>query len=219
MLSTLLTSVIDNELRWREAELAIAKMQLQRSLHDMPLFRFAYRCFISMTYAHFEAYTKLVIAQAMSDIFRSGCLWSSCLPIIQTNLFAPALRSKIKELSNEDLASCGSVPRCLIDDVPPPSLNIILDCGNMNVTNFVWAVGSIGLDTANFAFARRDVGRLASLRHECAHGEALTLDATKTPLELARDVYNLQSRIVFVMHTLAVEIVDHFASGSYISRP
>lgn len=216
MISSQLENTINDQLRWRESELAIAKLQLQRSLNDTLHFRYAYRCFVAITYAHFEAYTKRVVAQAMQDIFNSGNDWSKCVPTIQTLLFAPNLRQFLNSLSNADLASYGSLNACLIDKAIQPSLSIILDCGNMNVTNFFWAITSIGLPETNFSFARGDVGRLAALRHDCAHGELLTFDATKTNGDLARDMYALQSRIIIIMHSLAVEVLDHFKADSFL---
>lgn len=217
MISAQLVGRIDDELRWREAELALAKVQLQRSLSDSVLFRFSYRCFVAITYAHFEAFTKLVIAQAMDDIFNSGHPWSKCLLSIKTNLFAGGLRQILSKLSNSDLAILGSSSGYLIDSLPAPSLDIILDCGNMNITNFFWALGSIGLDPTRFAFARKDVGHLTALRHDCAHGEALTFDASKTRIDLASEIYALQARIILVMHTLAVEVLDHFDLGRFLT--
>lgn len=218
MLSPQLIATIDDELRWRESELALAKLQLQRSVGDNTLFRFSYRCFVAMTYAHFEAYTKRVVAQSMQDIFDAGHTWSKCVPAIRTHLFASGLRQLLGKMSNADLAVRGSAAASLIDDVPPPSLDIILDCGNMNVTNFFWAVNSIGLEEAKFAFARNDVGRLTSLRHHCAHGEALTFDPTKTQADLASEMYTLQTRILTLMHALAVELVDYFTTDGFVEK-
>ncbi|MEJ0092102.1 MAG: MAE_28990/MAE_18760 family HEPN-like nuclease [Methylocella sp.] len=218
MLSSQLLSTIEDELRWREAELALAKIQLQRSLGDAPLFRFSYRCFVAMTYAHFEAYTKRIVAQSMQDIFDAGHPWSKCLASIRTNLFASGLRQSMSKLSNADLAERGSLGGCLIDDVPAPSLTIILECGNMNVANFFWAIESIGLEGAKFAFARSDIGKLTSLRHDCAHGEALMFDSTKTEAQLASDMYSLQSRILTLMRTLAVEVVDFFTATAFLVK-
>ena len=216
MLPLRLVAIVDEELRWREAELSLAKINLQRSIGDSPQFRFCYRCFVAMTYAHFEAFTKRIIAQAMQDLFSSGHLWSKCLPSIRTHLFAPRLRVELNRLSNADLAMRSSAASCLIDSVSAPSLDIILECGNMNVTNFFWAVESIGLDPAKFAFARRDVGHLASVRHDCAHGEMLTFDPTKSEADLAVEMYDLQNRVLVIMHTLAVELMDHFNLGRFL---
>ncbi len=215
MFSPQLASTINDELRWREAELALAKLQLQRSMGDVVLFRFAYRCFAAMTYAHFEAFTKNVIAQSLKDIFDSGVRWSKCTKIIRESLFASGLRAKLATFSNSDLTAIGSSPICLIDSVEAPSLDIILECSNMNPTNFYWALSSVGLDERKFYFARGDVGHLTSLRHRCAHGEKLTFDATKTVNELARDMYGLQSRILYLMHFLAVELLDHFTAKAF----
>ncbi len=217
MYSTQLITTIEEELRWREAELALVKVQLQRSISDSTTFRLSYRCFVTMTYAHFEAYIKRVVAQAMQDIFDFGRPWSECVPSIKTNLFAPELRQTLNKLSNSDLAERGSSADRLIDAVSRPSLDIILDLGNMNVKNFFWAIESIGLDPMKFSFARQDVGHLTALRHNCAHGEALTFDPTKTRTALADEMYSLQSRVILIMHSLAVQVLDHFKLTAFLS--
>ncbi|OKO80119.1 hypothetical protein AC628_10015 [Bradyrhizobium sp. NAS96.2] len=56
------------------------------------------------------------------------------------------------------------------------------------------------------------------MRHDCAHGEALTLDRTKTEGELAEDLFVLQSRIIVLMHAVAVDVIDHISASSF-KRP
>jgi hypothetical protein len=85
----------------------------------------------------------------------------------------------------------------------------------MNPTKFEWMVECVGLDPTRFSFARNDIGRLASMRHDCAHGKALTFDVTKTKREIANDLYVLQSHIVLLMHALAIEVIDHFVASGY----
>ena len=215
-MSSQLESIVESELYWREAELTLAKLHLQRSTHEVTSFRYSYRCFVMLTYAHYEAYTKRVVAQGLQEIFASGTLWSKCQPQIQSTLFADRLRSKFNSLSNEQLAIQGSSKDCLIDQLDPPPLSIILDCSNMNVTNFFWSVSTIGLDANRFSFARTDIGRLTARRHECAHGELLTFDPTKSNRDLANDMFALQARVILLMHTLAVEMLDHFKNLSYL---
>jgi len=215
MASQQLLNTIDDELRWRESELAVAKIHLHRALVDRSSFHYSYRSFIVMTYAHFEAFTKRVIAQAMQDIFDSGVVWSQCRKSIQINLFASRLRSALAALSNDAMVERGSSTICLIDDLPPPNLEVVLDCANMNVTNFNWTAECIGLDASKYASSRRDIGRLTAMRHDCAHGEALTFDRTKTEHQLADDLFVLQSRIIILMHTLAVDVIDHIASSGF----
>lgn len=215
MFSPELARTINEELRWREIELSLAKLQLQRSTGDVVLFRFSYRSFAAMTYAHFEAFTKNVVAQSMKDIFDSGVRWSECRKTIRENLFASALRAKLVGFSNAQITDAGCSGSRLIDDLDPPSLDIILECSNMNPKNFFWAIASVGLDEGKFAFARGDIGQLTSLRHRCAHGEKLSFDASKAVGDLARDMYGLQSRILYLMHFLSVELLDHFKNKSF----
>jgi len=210
-----LLKTIDTEFGWRESEMAIAKIHLHRSIMDRASFGYSCRCFIMMTYAHFEAFTKLVIAQALQDIFDSGVKWSECRKSIQINLFAHRLRSMFSAFSNAEVAEKGSASACLIDVLPPPDLAVIFESGNMNPTNFDWVVECIGLDPQRFSFARRDIGRLPGMRHDCAHGKALTFDPTKNEREVASDLYSLQSHIILLMHALAVDLIDHFAASGY----
>ena len=219
MASNQLLRTIDNELRWREPEMAVAKIHLHRSIMDRPSFEYSYRCFIMLTYAHFEAFTKRVVAQAMQDILDSGVKWSECKRSIQINLFANGMRKTLSDLSNVQMVEKTNVTVCLIDTLPPPDLAVILDCGNMDPANFDWIVECIGLEPSRFAFARQYIGRHTSMRHDCAHGEALTFDATKTERDLADDLFALQSQIVLLMHALAVDVIDHFAASAYRRGP
>ena len=215
MASQQLLDTIDDELRWRESELAIAKIHLHRSLIERSSFRYSYRAFIVLTYAHFEAFTKRIIAQAVQDIFDSGLAWSECQKSIQVNLFASRLRSELMALSNDAIVDRGSATTCLIDDLPRPDLDVILECPNMNVTNFNWIVGCIGLMPDRYSESRRDIGRLTSMRHDCAHGEALTFDQTKSEGQLAEDLYGLQSRIITLMHALAIDVIEHISECAF----
>ncbi|PTQ65489.1 hypothetical protein C8J45_101336 [Sphingomonas sp. PP-CE-3G-477] len=214
MASLQLKSTIDQELKWREAELAVAKLYLYRSVIDKSAFAYSYRCFVVLTYAHYEAFTKRVIAQSMLDIFDSGAKWSECRFNIRKHLFASGLRKIVDNKSNGDLATFGSVSATIIDNVTPPPVSIIMDCGNLNYPTFIWAIESVGIDSSKYGFARPDIGKLVSMRHDCAHGESLTFDPTKTDSDLAKDMFALQQRIVFLLHHLSVELLDHFSLGS-----
>jgi hypothetical protein len=215
MASNQLLQTIDKELRWRETELAIAKIHLHRSLIERSSFKYCYRSFVVLTYAHFEAFTKLVIAQAMNDIFNSGIAWSDCARSIQVNLFASRLRSSLNGMSNDAIVERGSSSVCIIDELGAPNLDVVLQCANMDVPNFSWVVECIGLDPGRYSDSRRDIGRLTSMRHDCAHGEALTFDRTKTERQLADDLFVLQSRMILLMHSLAVDVIDHIASAGF----
>lgn len=217
MISPELSQTINSELRWRESELAIAKVHLFTSVHDGAVFRYSYRCFAMLTYAHYEAFTKRVIAQSMQDIFSSGCKWSACNRLVQIGLFSGGLRRMISTMSNEEIVQRGSSDVCIIDDVQPPSLDTIMESGNMNIANFFAAVSSVGLDVAPFNHSRRHIGQLVALRHHCAHGEALSLDASKTNLQLASELSALQDEALLLLHVLSVELVDHFNRGGYLA--
>jgi MAE_28990/MAE_18760-like HEPN len=206
---------IDDELRWRESEMALAKIHLYRALGDVSAFRFAYRCFAAMTYAHFEGFSKKVIAQALANLAASGITQSACNTTIQITLLAPLARKKIVDLSNEELVNLVYLDARALDSVPFPPPEEILKIANMNFTNFAWAVSCVGLSPLPFETYRGTVNHLTALRHECAHGSAITFDATKSDRELAVAMFQLQTVIVNLMHELSVELIDHFQQGRY----
>lgn len=218
MASRQLIDTIDGELGWREPELALAKVQLQRSLDEELHFRFSYRCFVSMTYAHYEAFVKRVIAQSLQDIFNSGHPWSKCNIHIRENLFAGKLRDLVTSISNSELARRSSLAACFIDSANAPSLDLILDIGNMNVSNFIWSIKCIGLEERTFWSFKPDIAQLTSLRHSCAHGDILTFDQTQTRRTIADEMFKLQARIILAMHTLSVEIIDHFENVNFLEK-
>ena len=85
----------------------------------------------------------------------------------------------------------------------------------MNFANFSRAISYIGLDLAPFESYRAPVNTLVRLRHDCAHGESITFDRTKSDRDLAFSMFHLQASIVTLMHALSVELVDHFEEGRY----
>ncbi|MCI1141574.1 MAE_28990/MAE_18760 family HEPN-like nuclease [Sphingomonas sp. WKB10] len=215
MISAQLTATINEELRWREAEMARSKLHLYKSINDTHAFRYAYRCFAMLAYAHFEAFSKRVIAQSIQDICDTGIAWSKCKLSIRSSLFSARLRKLIAGMSNDQLADEGSNETALIDGLDAPDLDIIMSLSNLNFANFTWLVQTIGLDPALFSQSRVFIGRLASLRHGCAHGDELSLDPLKTNEQLADDLLHLSDQASFLMHMLGLEIVDHFAVGGY----
>jgi hypothetical protein len=220
MLTALLTQTIDDELGWREPELALAKVQLQRSLSsDDRHFRYAYRAFVAMTYAHYEGFAKRTIAQALSDIYTSGTKPTQCVTGLQKALMLTSVRKKFTSLSNDDFMQSLSDGMRFMDTVPFPKVEIILECGNLNVENFLWAVSCVGLSPITFESYRPSIGRLTTLRHNCAHGEVITFDSSKTNQVLADEMYTLQQNITILMHLLAVELVDLFTHQRFLASP
>lgn len=216
MLSLLLQQTIDDELNWREPELALAKLHLHRAIPENRHFRYAYRAFVAMTYAHYEGYSKQVLAQALSDIYSSGAKPAMCVPLLQKTLMLPATRKKLFALSTDDFMVGLGEGMNFLDKVTPPSVDTILECGNLNVENFNWAVSCVGLSPSLFSAHRGTIGRLTSLRHDCAHGEVISFDSSKTNQVLANEIFALQQNTTTLMHLLAVELLDHFTHKRYL---
>lgn len=217
MLSAILNKTINDELEWREPEMALAKLNLHRAIGDKSAFRFAYRCFAAMTCAHYEGFVKKVIAQALSDLLNSGIKASEFNDAIRLSLFVPGARKHIATTSNAELLDIFFKRDKVLDFMSLPyDEKAITECGNLNYETFSWAASCIGLDCEKFKSYKASINRLVMLRHECAHGDLLTFDATVTDRALASTMFLLQDAIITLMHALAVEVIDHFTQKDYL---
>jgi hypothetical protein len=118
-------------------------------------------------------------------------------------------------LSNEELIKLVFTNPSALDEAPFPTPDKLLDVANMNFQNFTWAISCVGLQRAKFDTYKTAINHLTSLRHDCAHGEVITFDATRSDRELANAMFGLQSTIISLVHELAVELVDHFQNRRY----
>lgn len=135
---------------------------------------------------------------------------------IQTELFAAAIRRKIEQMSNRELVPALASGAKLINSIMFPSDDAIWEIGNLDVPTFSKLISSIGLDPINFLDYRRSIGRLVSLRHECAHGEFLEFYSSKTAKDLASELFRIQSHITLLLHDVAVRTLDHIDKKEFV---
>lgn len=216
MLSALTQEIIENDLAWRETELSLAKIQLHKSLGDTKHFRYAYRCFIAMTYAHFEGYIKNISAQVLDDIIHSGTIVSECNDNICNNYIAPSARRMISSLSNKDLIAKVFRANDPLSDIGYPSPEKIFEISNMDLPTFSKLVKSIGINDSVFEDYKSTIAKLTSSRHKCAHGEKLSFDSTQTDDDLAYSLFKIQGEAIKLMHHFAIEVIDHLYQRKYL---
>lgn len=207
--TTAICSVIDYEIEWREQELAFSKIHLQRCLNNHVEFKTAYRSFGALTYAHYEGFSKIILAKALDEIGNSGISYSACNETLKRTALIPEIRKRLKTVSDTDLYGLIEKGGASYDEIHLPLPEKLLDQGNLDVANFQWSVMLIGMDPALFAPFRGAIGQITSLRHKCAHGEELTLDPLKSRQDLLDDIIKLQEKIIILIHSLAVGVIDH----------
>ncbi|MDJ0450538.1 MAE_28990/MAE_18760 family HEPN-like nuclease [Methylocystis sp. JR02] len=214
MPNSLLNSFIDTDLRWREGELAMCKLQLLRDISDKHKFGFSYRCFVAITYAHYEGYVKNVAAQSLLHI-RNSTTAQSCIHCVRETLVAPLLRKKINQMTNDSLILSISNGQ-IYDGISLPDEEIYLKIGNMNFSNLSWVLSSIGINSDLVTEYKPSVGRLVDLRHRCAHGEVIQFDSADLRA-ISNDMFKLQERIIHLLHAIAIEVVDLFEQQKFIA--
>lgn len=219
MVSPLLLRTIDTELRWRETELALLKAQLRRDTADDVHFRYSYRCFAAITYAHYEAFVKTVAAQVLIDIRASGVKPSECCESIRISLIAAPLRKSLVELPKKELIEAIHMGVNYVDTISLPSEQQFFEISNLNIRNLESLLSSVGISPLVIVPYKPSIGRLVDLRHQCAHGERVSFDSTQTNAELADEMFTTQARIVELMHLIAMEAIDVFERGRFRREP
>lgn len=218
-LSPILSKLIDDELSWREAEMSIVKAQLLRDVGTTAQFRCSYRAFLAITYCHYEAFSKILVAQSVADIELGGTTQSDCIPQIQEKLFVAQARKNIETLSNSDLLTAISTGASYMNQIPYPPAEKFLGISNLSVVNLKSLIACLGLPWTPFAPYAKYIATLVDLRHQSAHGQALTFDSSKTNREIASDVFVIQAHTITVMHLLATLIVDMFEQATFVKSP
>jgi hypothetical protein len=213
---SIISRLIDSELNWREKELAHAKLFLHKSLIEPKSFPFSYRCFIAMTCAHYEGFTKAVLCQVLDLIQRVGLTPSQLNGRIRLYAITPSARKKILAMSNTDLLNQVLDNGNPVDHFAIPlGDDAISKCGNLDFKNLKWAMGYTGIDFNKFLAYENNINKLVYLRHSCAHGELISLDRTKTNREIAHDAFMLQEKIIEFLHHMSVESIDYVNNGWY----
>ena len=216
MLSTTLTSLIEKELAWREKELALAKGDVLHAISNRAKFPHAYRAFIVITYCHYEGFCKRVIAQAVDDICKSSIERYRWKPLILERIFSKSARKLVDNCSNTELVIMLSA-KCHLDNLNPLAPESFLATSNLDYKTLVKLLETAGINDSPYSQYRLELSRLVYLRHDCAHGEILSFDASQSYKDLADVAFALQSTAVSVMHQLAVDLIDGFQAHHFYS--
>lgn len=207
---------ISEDLRWREKELAIIKLQLLRERSDVDRFRAVYRCLATLAYAHYEGFTKRLAAEVLRTISSRPTRPAECTLAIQNSLFAPIARKAASQKSNVELLAMFDAASAQ-NQLAYPDESLYYEISNLNTGKLEWLIQSIGLDFAICLPYKMHVGRLVDLRHRCAHGERISFDSSKTSDELANELLFTVSEVTSLMNLIGLEAIDLVATSRFLA--
>lgn len=214
---TPLERLINDEIKWRETEIAITKIAMVREYENDTRFQCLYRCFVAITYAHYEGFLKKIFAQAYLDIKNSPKRASDLRAESQNAIFGKALRKHLDNSSTENLIKITSTGKC-IDLLDYPSEDSIMGISNLNQANLEYLLSIASMDWSAFSSYRTHVFKLVDLRHRCAHGEKITFDRTKTNKDIATDIFSTQIEISNLMQDIALSLMDVMATDGFCAK-
>jgi hypothetical protein len=212
-----LENIINNELRWRESEIAILKINLIKEYNNDVRFQCLFRCFVAITYAHYEGFLKTIFAHAFIHIKNSTYRPSSYKDLAKRAIFGKSLRKYLTTLSNDEMISETLKGDC-IDRMEYPSEQYIFEISNLNQSNLMDLMSTSSIHWEKFSEYRTHVGKIVDLRHKCAHGEKISFDQTKSNKDIAKDIFSTQNEILNLMHDVALELLTVINEEKFASQ-
>lgn len=206
-------SLLENDLKWREAELASLKRLAIINIGNEITYRAILRASWAMLYAHFEGFTKFC--------------WDLLLDHVQDkNISIQYLNEKFKVLALEkplqkfraDL-SVGSVLNFYEMELPTllTTVAVFNEKFRPNPDSNLWPnvftreCSRIGIDTEHLYEQHPRLKALVSRRNEIAHGKSMTIESL--------DEYSpYENAVLIVMHDLALNVLAILENESYLAE-
>ncbi|MBF0339641.1 MAG: hypothetical protein HQL95_01595 [Magnetococcales bacterium] len=201
---------IENDLKWREEELAALKKMLFDSDKDSIKNQALLRSLVVLLYAHFEGYCKFLWDLYLSVIEKSNTKRSKLIDEVAIL----SLSSTIKDVRNK---SEDDIYNLLINN----SSNLLNSpvkfesklTADSNLKSHIYKENNrkINIKTETIDEHEKIINNLVGRRNEIAHGE-------RNPIKNINDYKKYEHSVQIVMHDLAVKILDAIEKKKFIKN-
>lgn len=203
------TNQIEEELRWREGEIASLKMLAAGSVSGSDRQRAVLRALWAMLYAHYEGFCQFCWDLLLDAIEAHACLTSQLndelVKLAMTTLFKDLKRDmspdRLMSFVQSEFSAHLSRPASF-PDRPQSRSNLWPSLAMANNK-------SVGLHCNLFDHNSAQIKALVSRRNEIAHGKKMVIKDL--------DEYQVyENSTLLVMHELAVCVVDTIENKNYL---
>lgn len=204
--------ILENDLKWREAELASLKKHVVLADAGSVAQRGLLRALWAMLYAHYEGFTKFCWDTFLDEIQSSSIRideLSEPFALLSLEKDFKALRGSLDSLSLWDF-STSNLPARLRSSASFPEESRLQTDSNLWPNVFERENWRIGISCSQLNAHRSMLKSLVSRRNEIAHGKDLSI----------RDLTEYQpyeNAALSVMHELALSILHAVENKTYIS--
>ncbi|MEW6767932.1 MAG: MAE_28990/MAE_18760 family HEPN-like nuclease [Pseudomonadota bacterium] len=199
---------IEEDLRWREAELGSLKLAAAAAPDKSDRQRALLRALWTMLYAHYEGFFKFCWDLFLNEIERDGCIRDKAVePVMLLSLSKTfqELRADTSSISIWDFAH-GKLPIALKQPVSFAS--------RLETKSNLWANlakdnnMAVGLPTNEIDKNSAQINAIVGRRNDIAHGKKLVVGNLD-------DYSQYELAAMMVMHELAVAVVDQLDKRSF----
>ena len=204
------STVLEEDLRWREAELASLKRIAITNTYNEDILRVILRASWAILYAHFEGFTKFCWELLLDQIQNCEVL----IEELSEDFLLIALEKQFRKLRGD--SSSVSLWKFFSAELPNTLRDkpiFSTDCrltteSNLWPSVFERECAKIGIHSTTLQSSRTRIQALVARRNEIAHGKSMTIKSIEEYTEY-------ENVTLLILHDLAVQVLDILEKETY----
>jgi hypothetical protein len=203
---------LEDDLNWRETELAILKQQAVLASKDSDRYRVLLRAMWALLYAHYEGFCKFAWDLYLEELQKAGVKRKNCKAEIAKLSLQKEFKALKGNLSPENLWNFGQTDFEIMLEDNLDFHQISLETqSNLYPSLFKENVIQAGLTCTLVDKYKIELKSLVTRRNEIAHGEKMTIKNI--------DEYKkYEDAALEVMHELAISIIECLDKKLYLKN-
>jgi hypothetical protein len=203
---------LEDDLNWRETELAILKQQAVLASKDSDRYRVLLRAMWALLYAHYEGFCKFAWDLYLEELQKAGVKRKNCKDEIAKLSLQKKFKALKGNLSPENLWNFGQTDFEIMLEDNLDFHQISLETqSNLYPSLFKENVIQAGLTCTLVDKYKIELKSLVTRRNEIAHGEKMTIKNI--------DEYKkYEDAALEVMHELAISIIECLDKKLYLKN-
>lgn len=198
---------LENDLKWREAELAVLKASTIGTPERDARGRSLRRAYLAMLYAHYEGFAQFAWQTYLLALRKTTCPIHDLCPELQVVFSSPLINDARSAEASEFLKKAqdllGHLGNATKPEVSPP------ETANLWPDVYVATASWLGLPHEYVEDHRQDLKALVSRRNDVAHGKKMEVDD-----EALR---RLENAVWSVLMNLSVDLVERTEKKLYLT--
>ncbi len=203
---------LEEDLRWREAELASLKLLVLDSAHNTVRPEGLLRAMCALLYAHYEGFCKFAWEYYLGSLEKTQVRRRDCVERIARVSLQKDFQAMRADLSPDAIwAFCTRTFRSLMQEELSFSLKLETN-SNLWPRLLIANSSSVGLACSAAQDHAVKLQSLVSRRNEIAHGRRMTISSLA-------EYQEYEDAAIVVMHELAISVLEALESKSYLLDP